>query len=137
MIKRLPLAVDDPLTWIISGLEPRWELQIRLLKGWMRHPVEEVRSSAVYAAELPMRRWRPAAASLVRALAGALTDPSVDVRRWAGRLLAGAGRANATIADELWNAVEGAPMGNHTPGASALIALSRLHDPGADAVLMK
>jgi HEAT repeat protein len=135
LIRRLPMDASDPLTWVINALAPYWQLQIRLVSAWMRHPSDEVRRGAVYAAEVPMQTWRPAAAQLVSALAAALSDPSDDVRWWAGCRLAGAGRAAAAVADELWAAVERGPVAYNTAGASALTALSRLHDPRADAFL--
>ena len=135
LFQRLPLDPGDPLTWVVNALAPHWELQIRLLTAWMRHPDHEIREGAVAATEVPMLTWRPAAARLVPALAAALSDRSADVRRSVARQLAGAGRANAAVADQLWAAVGREPVRYGTPGAYALTALCRLHAPRADVFL--
>jgi hypothetical protein len=134
-LKRLPVDIGDPANWVIDALDRHGDLQVRLVTAWMRHPDAAIRSEAVFAAERPLHRWRSAATQLVPALADALSDPSEDVRRWAGNHLAGAGRATAPVADTLWAAVVRGPVVHNTAGASALTALSRLHDPRADGFL--
>lgn len=120
---------DHSLTWVLTLLRPRWDLQVRLVAGWLRHPDAEVRQSAALAAQEPLLIWRPALELLVTPLAEALEDPDRSVRRWAGAQLAQAGPAAAPVADRLWAALQ-----RHDDG-SALVALCRSADARADAYL--
>ncbi|AEV87225.1 WD-40 repeat-containing protein [Actinoplanes sp. SE50] len=129
LIEELPAHGSDPLPWVLRRLRPRWELQVRLVAGWLRHPEEAVREDAAFAADEPLLRWRPAAGRLVRPLAEALDDPAEKVRSWAGRRLAVSGSAAAPVTGLLADA-----MRRHDD-RSALVALARLADPRADAYL--
>ncbi len=132
-LAKLPWSVlgSDPLAWVIECLGDRWELQVRLLRTWMRDDDAEVRKGAVFAAEDPLQSWRPAAARLVPALAECLADPERGVRYWAAGHLAALGRSAADAADALWALVQREPVEHNTPSASALTALCRLRDPRA------
>jgi HEAT repeat protein len=136
-MKDLPWVVigGDPLDWVGRRLDERWDLQVRLLRSWLAHDNAELRSQAVYACEMPIHRWRPAAALLIPALATCLSDPDREVRRLAARQLAGAGRQVAVVADQLWAVVRPGPKKHTSRSAYALTALCRIRDPRAAAYL--
>ncbi|GAA1535700.1 hypothetical protein GCM10009827_062540 [Dactylosporangium maewongense] len=131
-VARLPWPIDEPLAWIIGGAGLDWPVQVRLLAGWLGHPDAEVRAAAAYAASVPLRAWRPAAAALVPVLAGALRDPDATVRYWSAMRLEDAGRVAAAAADALWALLERDPSCR-----PALSTLARLEDPRADTLLAR
>ncbi|MGI5243781.1 hypothetical protein [Dactylosporangium sp. CA-139066] len=150
LIGRLPSSSGSALAWVLRAIEPHWPTQVRLVDAWLRHPDPAIREYAALAGAVPLCDWRPAAAALVPALVAAQQDPSEAVRLRALWHLTGAGRAAAGGADALWAAVERefadrspAPAPSDggwgpvqpTLGAAALITLSRLRDPRADACL--
>ncbi|MEU4425461.1 hypothetical protein AB0F81_32975, partial [Actinoplanes sp. NPDC024001] len=139
-IQRLPSGVSNGLSWVVDAIGRHPALQIRLLSAWLRHPDAPIREAAAHAATEPLQTWRSTAAGLVPAFMAAQRDPVEAVRVITLRHLAGAGSAAAEAADLLWAAVERGPIDSadlvwatdRTVGASALTALSRLHDPRAD-----
>lgn len=90
---------DRPLTWVLEELAPRYDLQVRLVTGWLRHPSAEVRRAAGSAVSTPLRAWPPAAALLAGPLAEALDDPDEQVRAEAADRLASAGAAAGLTAE--------------------------------------
>ncbi|MFB9334968.1 HEAT repeat domain-containing protein, partial [Actinoplanes octamycinicus] len=94
VIERTQYA-DRPLTWVLEELAPRYELQVRLVTGWLRHPSAAIRRAAAQAVSTPLRTWPPAAAMLVGPLAEAVDDPDERVRGEVAERLASAGSAAA------------------------------------------
>jgi hypothetical protein len=134
-VGRLPSGRANGLSWTASAVTPHWEMLVRLLTAWLRHPDAAVREAAAEAAEVPLSAWRPAVDALLPALTEAAQDPVDAVRDRVLRHLGDAGRA----AGPLWAAVGRGPVGESLfqPGldAVALHALARMRDPRADSLL--
>ncbi|BCJ41348.1 hypothetical protein GCM10010168_88910 [Actinoplanes ianthinogenes] len=131
LIERLPAHETGALIWVVRRLAPRWELQVRLITGWLRHTDPEVRGGAAFAAQEPMMAWPPAAELLAGPLADALADPSERVRRWAGRFLPPGGTPAAGVTDRLVAALE------RDGDPDVLAQLCRARDPRADAFVAR
>ncbi|GAA4589121.1 hypothetical protein BJY16_008787 [Actinoplanes octamycinicus] len=129
LIEQLPGHVGDPLSWVLDRLRQRGDLQVRLVTGWLRHPVAAVREGAAGAARKPLTSWPPAAALLAGPLAEAVADPVDRVRHAAGERLATTGSVVAGFADRLWEVVR------HSGDSWALLALGRLRDRRVDTYL--